>query len=181
MTKDFLKQLKLIIILLLLLDGLAGFGIYKVENMIKTKDQEIKNYLNELERKSRGSQNLKEALERVRSTKLTMSDYEQYLFHSGNELSLITDLENIANKNKIVQKIESSNLDNVTNNTIILSLRITGAYNSVLNYLMDLENYDYFLQIKSLDFNPIYDLKAPDNAANSSVDLRITLNLYVNP
>lgn len=181
MNKNFLQQIKIVIFLFLLLDGVIGYGIYKVETMIQTKDKEIKDYLQDLERKSRGSQNLKEALERVRNTKVTMSDYERYLFRSGDELSLITDLENIANKNKVTQKIENSNLDNITNNTIALSLRVYGTYNNALNYLMDLENYDYFLQIKSLDFNPIYDLKSPDNSANSSVDLRLTLNLYVNP
>ncbi|HRY36705.1 MAG TPA: hypothetical protein P5230_02375 [Candidatus Magasanikbacteria bacterium] len=180
MNKDFLKQLKVIILLFVLLDGAIGFGVYKVEKMIQAKDQEIKNYLQELERKSRGSQNLKEALARVRNTKATMNDYEKYLFRSGQELDLITDLENIAAKNKINQKIESSNLDKISDNTITLNLRASGSYKNILSYLADLENYDYFLQITSLDLNPVYDLKNPDNSVGALTDLRISLKLYVN-
>ncbi len=181
MNKNFLQQMKVAIFLFILLDGMIGFGVYKVETMIQEKDKEIKDYLHELERKSRGSQNLKEALERVRNTKITMSDYSRFIFHGGNELTLITDLENIAIKNKVTQKIESSNLDNITDNMLTLGLRISGTYSHALNYLMDLENYNYFLQIKTLDFNPVYNLKDPNNAANSAVDLHLTLNLYVNP
>ncbi|MDO9509809.1 MAG: hypothetical protein Q7J14_00810 [Candidatus Magasanikbacteria bacterium] len=181
MNKAFLKNIKFLIFLFVALDIVVAFGIYEVEQMIQTKDTEIKEYLQELERKSRGSQNLKEALARVRNTKITMSDYNRYIFHSGNELNLITDLENIAIKNKINQKIESSNLDNITNNTVILTLRISGTYSNVLNLLADLENYNYFLQINSLDFNPVYSLKDPNNAEGSLVELRLILNLYVNP
>ena len=181
MNKDFLKQLKVVILLFVLLDGAIGFGVYKVEKMIQIKDQEIKNYLQELERKSRGSQNLKEALARVRSTKITMSNYERFIFRSGNELDLITDLENIAIKNNVTQKIESSNLDKINNNTITLSLRASGSYKNILGYLADLENYDYFLQVTSLDFNPIYDLKNPENSSGMITDLRVNLKLYVNP
>ena len=181
MNKAFLKNIKFLIFLFVVLDLVIAFGIYKVESMIETKDTEIKEYLQELERKSRGSQNLKEALARVRDTKITMSDYNRYIFHSGSELTLITDLENIAIKNKVTQKIESSNLDNITNNTVVLILRTSGTYGNVLNFLADLENYNYFLQINSLDFNPIYNLKDPNNAEGSTVELRLTLNLYVNP
>jgi hypothetical protein len=180
MNKNFLQQIKMIILLFILIDGVVALGVYKVETMIQTKDGEIKDYLQELEKKSRGSQNLKESLEHVRSTKITMSDYNKYLFHGGNELALITDLENIANKNKVAQKIESSNLDNVTDNVITINLNVSGTYSHTLNYLMDLENYNYFLQIRTLDFNPIFDLTDSNNAASSTVDLRLTLNLYVN-
>ncbi len=181
MNKNFLKQTKFLIFLFLLLDVLIGYGIYTAENMIQTKDREIKEYLTDLERKSRGSQNLKESLENVRNTKITMSDYDKYIFRAGKELDLITDLENIAIKNNVTQKIETSNLDKITNNTITMTLRITGKYIKVLEYLTDLENYNYFLQINSLDFNPIYDLKNPDDSDNSLVDLRLNLKLYVNP
>ncbi len=181
MIQIFLQRIKLTIFLFLLLNGLAGFSIYKLETMIQNKDKEIKEYLSELERKSRGSQNLKEALEQARNTKVIISGFEKYLFKSGNELNLITDLENIAQTNKVTQKIESSNLDKIVNNTIFLTLRISGTYTDTLNYLMDLENYDYFLQIKTLDFNPVYDLKNPESPEGARTDLRLTLNLYVNP
>lgn len=181
MNKDFLKQIKFIIFLFLLLDAVAAFGVYKIQAMIQTKDGEIKEYLQELERKSRGSQNLKEALNQVRNTKITMSDYTRFLFRPGNELTLITDLENIATKNKLTQKIESSNLDKITDNNITLTLRLSGNYSNILSYLADLENYNYFLQVNSLDFNPVYNLKSPDSAEGSSTELRLILNLYVNP
>lgn len=180
MNKNFLTQTKFIILLFLLLNILVGFGIYKAQESIRTKDVEIKEFLSDLERKSRGSQNLKESLKNVRNTKITMLGYDKYIFKTGKELELITDLEKIATKNKITQKIESSNLDNITNNTIIMTLRINGSYVETLNYLIDLENYNYFLQINSLDFNPVYDLKDPNNFENSNVDLRLTLKLYVN-
>jgi len=181
MNKNFLKQIKIFIFLFVFLDIAIAFGIYEVEQLIQTKDTEIKTYLQDLERKSRGSQNLKEALAKVRSTKITMNDYDRYVFHSGNELVLIKDIEDIAIKNKVTQKIESSNLDNITNNTIVLTLHSSGTFANILNFLADLENYNYFLQINSLDFNPIYNLKDPENAVGSTVELRLTLNLYVNP
>jgi transcriptional regulator of heat shock response len=162
------------------MDAAIGFGIYKMEDMIKNKDREIRDYIKEMEEKSRGSQNLKEVLTQVRQTKATMSDYERFLFRPGKELDLITDLEKIAVKNKTSLKIESSNLDKITNNVISLALRFTGNYGDVLRSLADLENYDYFLQITSIDFNPIYDLKEPESAQNAKVDLRLTFKLYVN-
>lgn len=180
MTKDFLKQIKFFILLFVLIDGAIIFGIYKIEDMIRQKDKEIRVYIQEMEEKSRGSQNLKEVLNQVRHTKVTMSDYRQYLFSPGKELDLITDLEQIAIKNNAVLKIESSNLDKITNNTITLALRFSGKYTDTLSCLADLENYDYFLQITSLDFNPIYDLTNPTSAENAKTDLRLNLKLYVN-
>ncbi|HNU96274.1 MAG TPA: hypothetical protein PKH95_02610 [Candidatus Magasanikbacteria bacterium] len=180
MNKNFLKQIKFLILLFILLDVAIGFGVYRMEKMIKAKDGEIRDYIKDMEEKSRGSQNLKEVLDQVRQTKVTMSDYERFLFRSGKELDLITDLEKIAIKNKTILKIESSNLDNITNNVISLALRFTGNYGDVLKSLADLENYDYFLQITSLDFNPIYDLKEPESAQNAKASLRLTFKLYVN-
>ncbi len=181
MNKNFLKQIKLLIFLFILLDGIVAFGVFKMETMIRAKDKEIRNYIQEMEEKSRGSQNLKEVLDQVRYTKVTMSDYKQYLFSPGKELDLITDLEKIAIKNQSALKIESSNLDKITNNTIVMSLRFTGKYPDVLKCLADLENYNYFLQITSLDFNPIYDLANPESSENSKSDLRLSIKLYVNP
>lgn len=180
MNRDFLKQIKVLILLFIILDGAIIFGIYKTENMIRIKDGEIRKYIQEMEEKSRGSQNLREVLDQVRHTKITMSDYAQYLFSPGKELDLITDLEQIAAKNNSSLKIESSNLDKITNNTIIMNLRLNGSYPNILKCLADLENYNYFLQITSLDFNPIYDLVNPGSSENSKTDLRLSIKLYVN-
>ena len=71
--------------------------------------------------------------------------FPQHIFRRGDELKLITALENIAAKNKVSQKINGSNIDKVNAPTINISLSISGKYSNVLNYLADIENMRYFI------------------------------------
>lgn len=121
---------------------------------------------------------LRTGTEQVREIKEDVSKFSNHLFVHGDELKLITDLEGMANALGITEKIEHSNLDNITDNRVLIGVTIAGDYKQVLAYVAAVERLPYFLTITSARFSPITDRTNPDNVSNATVSLELTL--YVN-
>lgn len=109
--------------------------------------------------------------------KATIADFYPFLFKAGDELKLITYLENLALKHNLAQSISSSNLDKISNNLISVFLNLNGGYNDALKYLNELEASDYFINIEQLRISPIFP-RGSDTPSGASLDLN--LSLYVN-
>lgn len=130
-----------------------------------------------LEKKHERTRNLRSSLKQIAEIKKETADYGRHLFRSGNELYLITTLENIANKNSVAQRINGSNLDNITANRLTMSFSLTGNYANILAYLNDLESLPYFINTTRVFIAP----GAERNGAANQTVLNLDISLYVSP
>lgn len=103
-------------------------------------------------------------------------DLSRHLFRSGEELKLITYLENMAMMHNLAQTINNSNIDKITDNKIVLSLNLTGDYDNILQYLVDLESSDYLLNIEKFQLTPVF---TRSGQSTEDANLYLTLGLYV--
>ena len=130
-----------------------------------------------LEKKLQRSARFHATLRKTAEIKKQAENFSRYLFHRGDELALITTLETLAAKNGVTQKIESSNLDSVSNNLITLSISTTGGFRNTLTYLTSIERIQYFINLQRLQLTPIFSRASPDQL--DGVNGRFDLTLYV--
>lgn len=149
--------------------------IWPTANYIKKINDETYNLRSYLEKKYENVIHLRSAVKNITAVKETVASFTGHIFHAGEELKLITELENIAARNHVTQKIDSSNIDKITDNRISIGLSASGNYRDLLRYLADLEQSPYFLNIEDLIFSPAGE-RAGDPA---SAGLRLNINLYV--
>lgn len=169
------SQLFSLIMLILCNAGLAFAGILIVRN-VNTHNSTIREEIAKLDKRHLSAENLRANLAQVKEIGAQVINYDNYFFSKGNELQLITDLESLAAKNKISQRIITSNLDNYQNNRIKIEIGASGNYPDLLKYLNDLENYKYFLIIESLDFQPV-----GRTVEQNTASLRLNISLYAQP
>jgi Tfp pilus assembly protein PilO len=120
-------------------------------------------------------------LSRVTKRKITdikndYPDLSKHLFRKGEELKLITYLEEMALKNNLTQTINNSNIDKITDNKVVFSLNLTGDYDNIIKYLVDLESSEYLLNIEQLQLTPRFDRSGQNT---EDANLYLTLGLYV--
>jgi Tfp pilus assembly protein PilO len=120
---------------------------------IKSLNRETADLKRYLEKKYEVNHSLLNSKQKIEEIKNSMDEYQSYIFFKGEELKLITQLENLSNNFQVIQTINSSNLDK-PDETIRLSITIKGNYPNVLKYLTALEKQNYFLHIKNLRLSP---------------------------
>lgn len=152
-------------------------GIILLNIKIKNTEKQINEFLSSLENKSCKTEDLRSALAKIRDTQKKVEQYNSFLFQKGNELQLITDLENIAVKNNVTQNIVNSNLDNAAGTSLEMTLDIGGAYENALKYLLALERHPYFLAVENLELYPTGE-PTKEMGLSSPVNLRLHINLY---
>ena len=180
MRSIFEKRILFTIVGFILLAALiAGVVIYPTFRYIKQLDRDTYNLRLTLERKNEQATNYRFALKQIEKLKKDMPSFLDHLFNTGNELNLITTLETLASSHDVAQKINSSNLDNITNQKISIGLSISGDYYNVISYLNDLEHLPYFINPIHLSITPLVDRLNP--TANNNVNMNLDLSLYVVP
>lgn len=180
MRSFFEKRILLTIITFTFLSlGIAGGIIYPTFRYIKELDRDTYNLRLTLERKNELATSYRFASKQIEKLRMTMPAFSEHLFSSGNELELITTLETLASTHSVAQRINSSNLDNITNQKILISLSVSGTYEKVLSYLNDLEHLPYFVSVNHLNITPFVD-RANLTTANN-MNLNLDLSLYVIP
>ncbi len=170
---------------------LLGFGILFIaiaglivvanitSNKIFNNSLIIGEEIAKLDKRHMSTENLRDNLALVKEIGQQIGSYDQYFFTQGQELRLITDLENIAAKHKMNQKILASNLDNYVNNRIDITVNLTGPYANLLKYLADLEAYENIIAIQKIEFQPSgFSTSKPDEL---NAIMRIQISLYANP
>jgi len=145
---------------------------------IKNLNQETAALKEYLERKYENTANLRSSIKKIEEIKNVVNGYSQYFFEPGDELYLITTLENIANKNKVNQKIENSNLDQPNQEMVKMTLTINGEYERVLKYLADIERIDYFINIEKLQLAAASLKHGEVNVSSTPTNLYLDLSLY---
>lgn len=171
------RTLFTIIGFILVVFAIGGGVIFPTYRYIRQIDRDIYNLRLTLERKNEQATNYRFAIKQIKKIELTMPPFSDYLFVSGNELELITTLETLASSHGIIQRINSSNLDNITNQRILISLSVSGPYEEVLNYLNHLEHLPYFLNVNHLNLTAFFDRAKP--TPTNQVNLNLDLSLYV--
>jgi hypothetical protein len=154
-------------------------GAFIIQNIIVSSSLSVNEQIERLNKKRLTAENLRENLALAKDVKTQITDYDNLLLPPGNELELITDLENIAAKNKVNQKIIASNLDNYANGKIEITTNISGTYADVLKFIADLEKYKYLITVEHIDFSPNPNFTGDNSQPLAS--LRIQFSLYANP
>ena len=172
------KILLTIIGFVLLALGIAGGIIYPTFRYIKELDRDTYNLRVTLEKKREQVTNFRFAIHQIEKLKETMPPFADHLFGVGRELQLITTLENLASSHDVTQRINSSNLDNITNQKIQFSLSIVGPYEKALTYLSDLEHLPYFINVSHVGISPLSDRNHP---LPNTVNMNLDFSLYVVP
>lgn len=170
------KTIILILAFLALNTGLIVCAILLARE-ITTQSRQVNEYITDLDKRSYRTEELRAALTKIRETRLTVEPFDQYLFSDEQVLRLITDLENLAVRDKVSQTILSSSLDSRSGNNVSLSLSVSGAYSRLLHYLTDLEKYRFFLTAESLEIYPTG--APPEKSQDSPATMIINLSLYV--
>lgn len=162
--------------LLLLMNGFLIFAAVFATHSINVRNGAIREEIAKLDKRHLNAENLRTNLAQVKEIGEQVVNYDKYFFTKGNELQLITDLESMAAKNKVNQRIITSNLDNYQNGLINIEIGATGNYPDLLKYMNDLENYKYFLTIGKLDFQP-----SGRSAEQNNASLRLNIAIYAQP
>ena len=172
------KKSIILVILLSTATLLITLGVFlPAVSYIKKTARESYELRKFLEQKYEQSLRAHVSRKRLIEIKAAIADFYPFLFKSGDELKLITYLENLALKHNLAQSIAGSNLDKISNNVINISLNLNGGYNDILKYLNELETSDYFMNMEQLQISPVFP-RGGDTPSGASLDLN--LSLYVN-
>ncbi len=148
---------KIIIIIILLPSTIAGiiyFVVISSINDIKRFKDEIETQRIDLEIKYKKGQSLKKLSEDLKTVKPLISELDKIFINEDNVLGFITTLEKIAGDNRISQNINLLSSKSFAKNgykKTPLQITTSGEFIGQLNYLIDLEALDYYININSLE------------------------------
>lgn len=128
-----------------------------------------------LEKKYERSVHARAAIKQIEQIKVSMVGLEKYLYHRGDELKLITLLEDLSNRHHVTQKIVASNLDAPSNQRVSMNLNLIGSYRNILEYLQSLEKADYFISVNRLYLSSFVERGNPTADPQTSLDIEFTL------
>ena len=140
--------------------ALSGIIIYFVLlpaiNDIKKLRAEIINQKVDLEKKLSQEKNMTKLSDKIKKIEPQIDILENIYINKNRQLEFITVLEGIADKQQVAQKIVL-NPENETKELNYyktpLSIVVQGTYNNLINYLINLENINYYINIYSLSLN----------------------------
>lgn len=182
-------QKKLVIsllIILLVLFLISIFVIYPSIRKINNIKINVEKLETELEDKYNNARKLRRTMKELEEIKQNVQKYQTITIKKGDELSLITTLENIAKKNNIEQNLDVSFFDYTVDSKnpkgekpaldqyYEISFLNIGKYKDLLNYLGDLEELPQYLIIKNLTIEK--KLKVEDT---NTVTLNFQARVYV--
>lgn len=174
-TKKMIVRVSIFFIVFLCI--IFGILIPTLLKIKKTADESYKLRLL-LEQKYEQSLRSRVTKQKLADVKKTIADFDKFIYKTGDELRLITFLETLATKHNLNQTITSSNLDKIgSDQTAEIVLNLSGDYQNTLNYMVDLETSDYFINIEQLQLKPVFN-KNGEIAKTASLNL--TTKLYVN-
>jgi len=171
------QKITAVVIALSLAVILIAVGVvYPTVRYINKINQDTLNLRLYLERRYENVKKMHNSLQQVKEIREKVAGYNRHLFYPGDELLLITTLENLPARHQVEQKIESTNLDQANKKQVNIGLIVSGGYTALLNYLSDLESFDYFLNVTQLHWSAM----AKNNQNLDQFQLRLQLSLYVN-
>lgn len=179
MTLDLTKKTIILTLALTLLSLIIILGIFvpTLTYIKKTSDESYKLRLF-MEQKYEQSLRLRVTRKKLEEIKNSSTDFYSFIFRPGDELKLITYLEDLSAKHHITQTIVNSTLDKTGGNrTASISMNLTGSYENILMHIAELETSNYFIYINPLRITPVFTKNGESTPATS---LSLTIELYVN-
>ena len=150
-TTSHRKVILAICLTLLTSLGIFVFMAWPSLKIIQTLNNQIYEQRVELEKMYRRGQILKQTIKEYEQVKPQISSLQQIFVNRGQELELITALENIASATNINQNIKLGVTDNLNKNQKLpLELQVTGTTAQIINYLAGLESLNYYLNIDTV-------------------------------
>ena len=179
MTIDLTKKITIRVSALSLVILIIIFGIFvPTLSYIKKTANESYNLRKFLEEKYEQSLRSHIAGKKLEEVKNSAVNFYPFLFKLGNELKLITFLEDLSAKYNITQTITNSTLDQIsTSRAVNISMNLSGGYKDTLKYIADLEASDYFINIEQMQLTPTF---GRNGEYAPTTNLSITIELYVN-
>ncbi len=153
---------------------IVGFILVPTIRAIYEADKETYNLRFYLEQRYARSANAKVSVKKIAEIKDQLETFDDHLYSLGNELALITLLEETASKNKLGYKVLSSNLDAITDKKITFSISVSGSYTNVLRYITALEGVPYFISINRLTMSSASDRNRPtEQLINATIEMSL--------
>ncbi len=171
------KKTLLILIIFSVVTLVIVFGvIFPTVKYIKNLEKDTDAMRRYLEKKYENTRTIRTSKKKIDEIQSIVSEYPNHLFYRGDELNLITSLENLANSNKVTQRIDNSNLDK-PGNIITISLTINGDYQNIIKYLSALEKEKYYFIITNLQLSSAFNQQ---NNNTNATTMNLDIILYVN-
>lgn len=153
--KISVPALVVIIILLLLL------LVVPMRRDILTLNENTSDARVDLEKQYLNGQLLRKTQDQFESVKPRLSQLEATTLKKGQELYLITTLEELAANHGLIQKLSMNDLqfpeDSESTDVVPLSVRVelTGDYEQVLNFLLETEQLDFYINWNSVNIKSL--------------------------
>lgn len=149
------KEFYLIFLWIILIFTIVIIFIFPNINKISAAANKINTTLAKLENLEKTNQNKQEMEKNYQLIKNNYPTLEQLVPKAGEELNFITSLEEIASRNNVQQKMNllpQEEGDTKTRGFNILPFQLTldGNLYNIFNYLNDLENNNYYLNIDKI-------------------------------
>ncbi len=177
------------IIILPQLDSIDDFG------------KRIKDHKIYIERQYEAKQSTLKNKQNIELIEKQMDKIDQMFISQNRELEFITTLESLADKYNLQQKIslEQTNTGNKDKNKdkskiksdykkVMLNLNLEGSFSNIMNYLIDLEALNYYINISSLDLGsaekistrryPPSPLAEENNQQDNNIVCKLTADTY---
>jgi hypothetical protein len=164
------------------LAALVGFIIWPSIKDIRSLNEVIENQQVELERLYIKGRSIKQTLEEYREVKPTVATLDNIYVKRGDELKLITTLEQVAHDQGVEQDLtQASPTDNRQGNTLQLQLHVVGSLPKLIKYLAALEALDYYLNVNLLRLNVNQTTAVSQTAGSPQLSAIFLTTAYLKP
>lgn len=154
---------------------MVGLIIWPTHGRMKELYTGIFDQWMELDKIYQEGKGLKTALTQYQEVKPKLTILRNVYVKRGDELKIITALENLADRQNIRQEIKTSATEK-TSSTLPLQLQATGSFSNIISYLTSLEALDYYLNTTTLRLS----LASSNLGENLNGNSRLTALLITN-
>ncbi len=147
---------------------LVAFVTWPSIKEIRRLNTEIDAQRLELEELYYKGQSLKETLEAYSKVKPTIGTLDRVYVERGQELGVITTLEQVADSSKIKQTIKTNEVDK-SKQTMPLQLELVGDLTRIINYLGAIEALDLYINIDTVRLGSVGRIETKDGALSALI------------
>lgn len=182
--KKFILAIAIIAFLFILINGLIVFPQYK---KIQSSNQQITALREDLEKHYEKAKQYRKSRTNLTETKKITEEVNQYFLKKGEEIKLITILEDKAETLELTQELKlNSNYLKLANklSSINLDISITGNYSQAVTYLNFLQKNTFYLTLDRVTITRSPILKTNEKEKNQTdsstpVTFNIKTTVYV--
>lgn len=160
---------------------MVGLIIWPSHGRLKELHVAIREQRLELDKIYQQGRSLKIALAQYQEVKPKISVLSNVYVKPGEELQIITTLENLADKQNIQQDLKASAGPDSNALSLPLQLQATGSFNNIIGYLSALEAMDYYLNTTTLRISLASSKLGANLDSNSQITALLITNAFYEP